>query len=158
MAGFGCERQQEMDFFHWQKRYRSRSRLIFWPEVMVWSLNTLMMDLFQLLSSQDVNWWTGVVWITCGLLMFLSAVWTLILTAPIHCRASIGEQVMQCYISPNLCPVSGVCTQICPVALPAWLMSNADDFSIRYLCGLSVYQSFMIRCFSSSFLCRFSMS
>ncbi len=25
--------------------------------------------------------------------MFLSAVWTLILTAPIHCRASIGEQV-----------------------------------------------------------------
>ncbi len=22
----------------------------------------------QLLSSQDVNWWTGVVWITCGLL------------------------------------------------------------------------------------------
>ncbi len=32
----------------------------------------------------------------------LSAVWTLILTAPSHCRASIGEQVMQCYISPNL--------------------------------------------------------
>ncbi len=30
--------------------------------------NILMMDLFQLLSSQDVNWWTGVVWITCGLL------------------------------------------------------------------------------------------
>ncbi len=32
----------------------------------------------------------------------LSAVWTLILTAPIHCRASIDEKVMQCYISPNL--------------------------------------------------------
>ncbi len=34
--------------------------------------NILIMDLFltqmQLLSSQDVNWWTGVVWITCGLL------------------------------------------------------------------------------------------
>ncbi len=29
-----------------------------------------------------------------GLLMFLSAVWTLILTAPIHCRASIAEKVM----------------------------------------------------------------
>ncbi len=28
----------------------------------------LMLDLFQLLSSPDVNWWTGVVWITCGLL------------------------------------------------------------------------------------------
>ncbi len=36
------------------------------------------------------------------IVMFLSAVWTLILTAPIHCRASIDEQVMQCYISPNL--------------------------------------------------------
>ncbi len=32
----------------------------------------------------------GLEW--CGLLvMFLSAVWTLILTAPIHCRGSIGE-------------------------------------------------------------------
>ncbi len=34
----------------------------------------------------------------CGLLVdysdVLSAVWTLILTAPIHCRGSIGEQVM----------------------------------------------------------------
>ncbi len=34
--------------------------------------NVLMMDLFltntQLLTSQDNNWWTGVVWITCGLL------------------------------------------------------------------------------------------
>ncbi len=36
------------------------------------------------------------------IVMFLSAVWTLILTAPIHCRGSIGEQVMQYYISPNL--------------------------------------------------------
>ncbi len=32
----------------------------------------------------------------------LSAVWTLILTAPIHCRGSIGEQVMKCYISPKI--------------------------------------------------------
>ncbi len=60
-------------------------------------------DLFlentQLFTSHDVNWWTGVVWI---IVMFLSAVWTLILTAPIHCRGSIAEQVMECYISPNL--------------------------------------------------------
>ncbi len=28
--------------------------------------------------------------------------WTLILTAPIHCRGSIGEQVMQWYIFPNM--------------------------------------------------------
>ncbi len=33
----------------------------------------------------------GCLWI---IVMFLSAVWTLILTAPIHCRGSIGEQVM----------------------------------------------------------------
>ncbi len=30
----------------------------------------ILMDLFfpnmQLLSSQDINWWTGVMWITCG--------------------------------------------------------------------------------------------
>ncbi len=36
------------------------------------------------------------------IVMCLSAVWTLILTAPIHCRASIDETLMQCYISPNL--------------------------------------------------------
>ncbi len=33
------------------------------------------------------------------IVMFLSAVWTLILTAPIHCRASIDEQVMEWHIS-----------------------------------------------------------
>ncbi len=44
--------------------------------------------------------WSGVYYKI--IVMFLSAVWTLILTAPIHCRASIGEQVMECYISPNL--------------------------------------------------------
>ncbi len=45
--------------------------------------------------------WSGVdyLWI---IVMFLSAVWTLILTAPIHCRGSTAEQVMECYISPNL--------------------------------------------------------
>ncbi len=46
----------------------------------------------QLFASQDANWWTGVVWITCWLLCFflsLSAVWTLILTAPIHNKGSI---------------------------------------------------------------------
>ncbi len=39
------------------------------------------------------------VWI---IVMFFIGVWTLILTAPIHCRVSIGEQVMECYISPVL--------------------------------------------------------
>jgi len=65
---------------------------IFQLEAMVWSKKCLNdgLDLqTQLLASQDVSWWTGVVWI---IVMFLSAVWTLILTAPIHCRGSIAER------------------------------------------------------------------
>ncbi len=58
-----------------------------------------MIDLFltnkQLFTSQDIKLmiWSGVgcLWI---IVMFLSAVWTLILTAPIHCRASTAEKVM----------------------------------------------------------------
>ncbi len=38
----------------------------------------------QLFTSQDINLCTGVVWI----IVILSAVWTLILTAPIHCIVS----------------------------------------------------------------------
>ncbi len=53
------------------------------------------MDLFftntKLFTSQDVIFWGGVVWITCG---FLSAVWTLILMALIHFRGSNDEQVI----------------------------------------------------------------
>ncbi len=41
----------------------------------------------------------GYLWI---ILMLLSAVWILILTAPVHYGWSIGEKVTQCYISPNL--------------------------------------------------------
>ncbi len=51
---------------------------------------------------QDINWWTGDVWIVCGLLWCFYQLFWLILTAPIHCRGSIGEQVMRCYISPNI--------------------------------------------------------
>ncbi len=58
-------------------------------------LKMSVLDLFltntQLFTSQDINLCIEVVWI---IVMFLSAVWTLILTAPIHCRGSIGEQVM----------------------------------------------------------------
>ncbi len=45
--------------------------------------------------------WSGMdyLWI---IVMFLSAVWTLILTAPIHCRGSIDEQVMEFSNSPTL--------------------------------------------------------
>ncbi len=79
-------------FFPGRKRYYGL--WIFWPEVKMLNLTNT-----QLFTSQEVNWWTGVVWI---IVMFLSAVWTLIPTAPIHCRASTDEQVMQCNFYPNL--------------------------------------------------------
>ncbi len=49
--------------FHWRKSYYG-----------LWTLcilvkSVLMLDLFHLLSSPDVNWWTGVLWI---IVMFLS--------------------------------------------------------------------------------------
>ncbi len=54
-------------------------------------LKNVLMNLFltniQLYTSQAANCWAGVVWI---IVMFLSAIWTLILTAPIRCRGSIG--------------------------------------------------------------------
>ncbi len=70
-----------------------------------WSkVKNVSMDLFLtnalLFTSQDVNWWTGVVWMKQHLwiiVMFLSAVWTLILS-----WASDGMQ-LEC-ISPNLFP------------------------------------------------------
>ncbi len=78
---------------HWRKSYYG-----LWNHILV--QNVLMLDLFHLLSSQDINWWTGVVWINCGLLWCFYQ--TLILTAPIHCRASIAETLMQWHISTNL--------------------------------------------------------
>ncbi len=47
--------------------------LVYWPEAMVYF---------------------GHVDYLLIIVMYLSALWTLILTAPIHCRGSIGEQVM----------------------------------------------------------------
>ncbi len=49
---------------------------------------------FFLLLLKDIKMdWSGVdyLWI---ILMYLSAIWTLFLTAPIHCRGSISEQVI----------------------------------------------------------------
>ncbi len=87
---FQCRESYFMDYgLTWEQRFEVKHL----NDGFVFHANTLFW------ASQDVNWWTGVVWIIG---MFLSAVQTLILTAPIHCRGSIGEQVMQCYISPNL--------------------------------------------------------
>ncbi len=38
-------------------------------------------------------------------MMFLSAVWTLILTAPIYCSASIGEQIKSLQICSEQTPL-----------------------------------------------------
>ncbi len=55
--------------------------------------NVLMSDLFiaRLHSLMD---WSNVDYLLWIIVMFLSAVWTLILTAPIHCIGSIAEQVI----------------------------------------------------------------
>ncbi len=69
--------QQEMDFSTEGSVIMDYGPGAIWPEENVKFVS------YKLFTSQDVNWWTGVVWI---IVMFLSAVWTLILTAPIHCR------------------------------------------------------------------------
>ncbi len=50
---------------------------LLWTCILVRSDKNVLINLFltnkQLFTSQDVNWWTGVVWI---FVMFLSAVWT----------------------------------------------------------------------------------
>ncbi len=77
-------------------------------------LFTIQKALLWIMDSQTCSFWTQL--ISCYLMdwsgvdylwiivMFLSAVWTLILTAPIHCRGCIGERVMEFYISSNLFP------------------------------------------------------
>ncbi len=91
VCGFWCERTTLDGLFHCRKHYYG---LCILARSNGLKLNVVMMDLFltnfQLFASQYNNWHTGVVvWI---IVVFLSAVWTLILTAPIHCRGSIGEQ------------------------------------------------------------------
>ncbi len=59
---------------------------------MVWSLN---LDGLVSFKHTDFGFTRCQLKDSSGLLWFLSAVWTLILTAPIHCRGSIAEQVMK---------------------------------------------------------------
>ncbi len=94
--------EQEDGLFHWRKCCYG-----LWTGILTRSDKALMMDLFiitmqlffskdltnmNLFISKDIDW-SGVdyLWI---IVMCLSAVWTLILTAPIHCRGFNGEQVM----------------------------------------------------------------
>ncbi len=74
----GCPRCRWVCFrFGEMQRYITCSAM----NALQWMGAVRMMDLF-LTNTQffHINWWTGVVWI---IVMFLSAVWTLILTAPI---------------------------------------------------------------------------
>ncbi len=99
---FWCEKKIGDGVFHWRKHHYELWTSIFTRnnDLKLKCLNYLFGYFFyytfftnmQLLTLRKVNWWTGVVWIS---VMFLSAVWALILTAPIHCKGSIGEQVMQ---------------------------------------------------------------
>ncbi len=74
---------------HFGQKWCLKVKTLWW----IWFLQTRSFLLHKtLFNALDIG-----VWI---IVMFLSAVWTLILTAPIHCRWSTGEQVMQCYISP----------------------------------------------------------
>ncbi len=58
-------------------------------------------DLFRANTQLSLRMLTdGLEW--CGLLWCVYQLFGLIPTAPIHCRGYINEQVMQCYISPNL--------------------------------------------------------
>ncbi len=76
------------DFFHWIKLY---NRLVFYLEVMVWSSKYLIDNFvyykhfffFYFIRHSLMDWsHEDYLWI---ILMFLSAVWTLVLMVPIHC-------------------------------------------------------------------------
>ncbi len=83
--------QQGLDFFHWRIMdyeldiFARSNRLKLKPIKDGFVLRTRSFSLHKMLT--DVVF----LWI---IVMFLSAVWTLILTAPIHCRGFIGEQEM----------------------------------------------------------------
>jgi len=70
--------------------------LVFWQETMVFKFNdgfvSSKLTAFLFTTHYLMNWSNvHYLWI---IVMFLSAIWTLILTAPIHCRGSIYEQVV----------------------------------------------------------------
>ncbi len=70
VGGFWCKKTTLDEHFHWRKRY-----YVLWTSILARSenlklkrLNDEFLKNMQLFTSQDVNWWTGVMWTTCGLL------------------------------------------------------------------------------------------
>ncbi len=108
-----------------------------WTHILV--KNILTMDLSQVLSSPDDNWWTGVLWCFNQ---------TLILTAPIHCRASIAETLMQCYISPNLMKKKNTHLYLGRPAnsISGWTIASTWS-DIKYLCKNEHFSSLISVCF-----------
>ncbi len=77
----GCILMREENFFNGQSVIMDLNMFVHKCQ------NTLMMDVLtkntQPFTSQDVNWLTGVLWI---IVMFLSAVWTLIMMEPMYAK------------------------------------------------------------------------
>ncbi len=84
--------------FHWRKHYYGLWNILAWRDSL--KLQCLNGFVFYKHTAfgftrhklpwcpvKQKAWWTGVVWI---IVTFSSAVWTLILTAPIHCKS--GEE------------------------------------------------------------------
>ncbi len=83
MLDFDVRGQQRMEFFTGVSIIMDS-----FFGIVLWKLKGLIY-----LFITNMHWSVDYLWI---IVTFLSAVWILILTAPIHCRGSISEQVMQC--------------------------------------------------------------
>ncbi len=86
-SGFWGKRTTGDWLFHWRKHYYG---IWYFGQKWYFKANALLKDLFLTNTHIFIS-------LTDGLevfVMFLSLVWTLILTAPMYCRGSIGEQVI----------------------------------------------------------------
>ncbi len=59
---FNVRGYQGGGLLHWRKRYSA-----LWPET-IKCLDGFVSYKCTAFTSQDINWWTGLIWITCGLL------------------------------------------------------------------------------------------
>ncbi len=92
---------QTRPIFHWRKQYcgeRTQSQPLVEIEVSWKKEKSWWICFLQTYSFSPPKMLTDGLqlhWLLVDYMLFLSAVWTLIMTAPIHCWGSIGEQVMQ---------------------------------------------------------------
>ncbi len=90
-----------LSWFRQDEFFTEESNMTHFSRKQHFEVTNVLMIWFCLFRTQSVSLLKMLidVWISCMdylrmIVMFLSAVWTLILTAPIHRRASIGELVM----------------------------------------------------------------